>query len=175
MENKVKKTKNIIIGCAGLVLILIAGLVIAQDEGIETQTINRAVIKIDTLSCGGCFSTISSGLVPMEGYSGMGANLFRKLIAVDFTDPLTADQISEKLSEVGYPGTVESVEQVSQKESFAYLESKRTGFGSSGGGCCSSGSAATVNSNAGDSSSLAPQSGGSCCAVPNVSQPVEDL
>ncbi len=168
-----KRMKTIIIGCVCLVLVLSTGMVIAQEDVEKTQSINRAVIKIDTLSCGGCFSTISAGLTSLKGYSGMGANLFRKLIAVDFTEPLTADEISQKLVEVGYPGTVEAVEQVSQKESFAYLESKRTGFGSSGGGCCSSGPAEAKNGQR--PSSVVPQTGGSCCVLPNTLPPAKNL
>ncbi len=149
-----------------------AGLGITEES--KSQNINRAVIKIDTLSCGGCFSTISAGLSPLEGYSGMGANLFRKLIAVDFVAPLTKEKISEKLAEVGYPGIIDYVNPISEKESFAYLEAKRTGFApGGGGGCCSSGGSPGATAQ-GNSNSLLP-SGGSCCTLPGASQQTEDL
>ena len=133
-EEMVKSIKYFMMGAIGLFFILAADRVTAENT--DTGAIRRAVIKIDTLSCGGCFNTISEALSPLNGYSGMGANLFRKRIAVDFTDPLTAEEISRKLSDAGYPGTIETVEPVSEKESFAYLESKRTGFKSGGGFCC---------------------------------------
>lgn len=157
----------------GLILVLTSGWVMAFD--LETQTLSRAVIKIDSLSCGGCFSTISSGLSPLEGYSGMGANLFRKLIAVDFSAPLTAAQISQKLSEVGYPGKLERVETISEKESFVYMDSQRSPV-AQGGGCCSTGAPPVDNNTAKQKSpGLLPPVGGSCCTLPGVSQPTENL
>lgn len=170
-----KKTKHIFlgsIGLIGLVLMLTAGWVMAEKS--QSQTLNRAVLKIDSLSCGGCFSTISKGLTSLEGYSGMGANLFRKLIAIDFAEPLTVEKISRKLSEVGYPGKLEYVDAISEKESFAYLDAKKTG-GSFGGGCCSGGEISDRRSADPGSSILAAPSGRSCCVLPDVSQPTEAL
>jgi copper chaperone CopZ len=167
----VKKRNYIILGFAGLVLVLMAGIGIAEKP--QAQELSRAVVKIDSLSCGGCFSTINAGLTPLEGYSGMGANLFRKLIAIDFTEPLTAEKISQKLIEVGYPGKLETVEAISKKESFAYLESKRTGF-ISGGGSCGGGYPGLSSGNQG-SSGKEPSSYGSCCPQPGGSQPTQDL
>jgi copper chaperone CopZ len=190
MESIMKKTKKFILVGMGLTLtlILITGMVMAQEsvtQTSETQKINRAVIKIDTLTCGACFSAISAGLTPMNGYSGMGTNLFRKLIAVDFNTPLTQEKISLKLIELGYPGKLESVEEITQKQSFAYLESKRTGFTGSGGGCGSSsagcgGSPLPSQSNNTPGTSQVParqipQTGGSCCAVPGNSIPTNNL
>ena len=167
-----KKTKHIIFGSIGLVMILMAGLVMAEKP--DDQSLNRAVLKIDSLSCGGCFSTINTELSPLEGYSGMGTNLFRKLIAIDFTAPLTPEKISQTLSDVGYPGNLEIVETISRKESFAYRESKRSGFSSGGGGsCCSGGGTASNKIGSQGSSGLSTQSGGSCCALPSVSQSTE--
>jgi len=167
--------KHIIIGFAGLVLILTAGLVMAEKP--QSKDLSRAVLKIDNLSCGGCFYTINAGLTSLEGYSGMGANLFRKLIAIDFAPPLTAQKISQTLSDIGYPGKLETVDAISQKESFAYLESKRTGFRPGGGSCCS-GKGPQGNTGTGGnqgSSNLTTPPGGSCCALPGVSQPTKDL
>ena len=157
----------------GLIFLVMIGIV--SSGMAETQTINRAVIKIDSLSCGGCFSTISAGLTSLEGYSGMGTNLFRKLIAVDFTAPLTAEEIAQKLAKVGYPGKLKYVDPISEKESFIYLESKRTGLNSDGGGgCCSSENPAVGSGNKSQNSIL--YSGGSCCALPETTgQPTEDL
>ncbi len=152
-------------------MVLMAGPVMAEKSG-ETG-LNRAVIKIDTLSCGGCFSTINAGLADLDGYSGMGANLFRKLIAVDFKSPLTAEKISEKLVEVGYPGKLEDVDAVSEKESFAYRQSRQSAY-RPGGGCCS------VGSPPGSQKAPVP-SGGSCCDLPPLDRtkkpalPTEDL
>lgn len=141
-------------------IVLSAGFVMAQKD--ESTALNRAVIKIDTLSCGACFSTINAGLKTLDGFSGMGANLFRKLIAVDFSEPLTQEAISKKLIEVGYPGQIENVNPIMEKESFAAIESKRNRFSGYGGGGCGGCPGAGV---AAQGRPVLP-SRGSCCAVP---------
>ena len=164
------KIKLLIIVIVGMALVLAAGLTMAEKD--QTKALNRAVIKVDSLSCGGCFSTISAGLVTLEGYSGMGANLFRKLIAVDFIAPLTKEDISKKLSEVGYPGEIKYVEPISETESFAYIESREAGLRSDGGGsCCSVGEVPANNTSQGSKLQSLP-SGGSCCSDPQVSSKI---
>ncbi len=164
------KINYIILGIVLSVLLLTAGWAIAEKP--LTKNLNRVVLKINSLSCGGCFSTINEGLTPLEGYSGMGANLFRKLIAIDFEAPLTVEKISQTLSEVGYPGKLETVDAISEKESFAYLESKRTGFTSNGGSC---GGGYNGNNNGNQNSSRKiPLPSGSCCSLPGGSQPTKD-
>lgn len=165
-----KKLKHIISGSAMLVLILMTGFVTAgnleQDKTQDKKELTRVVLKIDNLSCGGCFSTINSSLASLEGYSGMGANLFRKLLAVDFSAPLTPEKISEVLAKAGYPGTLEGIDTIFEKESFAFLESRRTGPASGKGGCCSGGTPLPDNGNL-DSGQLLPP-GDSCCTLPDV-------
>ncbi len=165
LEGIVKKTIAVILG---LGIFVLAGLVMTDQviaETVSEKNLNRAVIKIGTLTCGGCFSTIDSGMNELEGYSGMRTNLFRKLIAIDFKAPLTAEKISEKLIEIGYPGRLETVETVSEKESFAYLQSKRSAIGS-GGGCCSTGSAVAQKSQ----KSIVQPTSGSCCSLPPINK-----
>lgn len=166
-----KKINLFILGFAGLVLVLITGLAMAEKP--QNQELSRVVVKIDSLSCGGCFSTLNAGLTPLEGYSGMGANLFRKLIAIDFMAPLTAEKISQTLIDLGYPGKVETVDAISKEESFAYLESKRTGFTSRGGSC--GGGYPGRNSDGQDSPGKTPSYSGSCCALPRGAQSTQDL
>lgn len=120
-------------GTVGVMLLFAGDGAIAEKQGAEL--VQRAVIKIDNLTCGGCFNAINGGLGSLKGYDGMGTNLFRKLIAVDFKSPLTVEEITKKLSDLGYPGTVESVDPVQEKETFAYLESLRNSSGQAGS-CC---------------------------------------
>ncbi|MCF6249602.1 MAG: hypothetical protein L3J69_19930 [Desulfobacula sp.] len=146
----------------GLAILLMSGPgagVGLAGQPAETN-LNRAVIKINTLNRGGCFSTINSKLVDLEGYSGMGANLFRKLIAVDFQAPLTAEKISQLLIEMGYSGKFESVENISEKESFAYMQSKRsvTHYGSGCGTRPAAGQKSNVLSTNASCSTLPPPS-----------------
>ena len=162
------KINYFIMGFVGLALVLTANLVIAQKP--QTRELSRAILKINGLSNGECFPTIHAGLANLEGYSGMGANLFRKLLAIDFEAPLTAQKISSKLIEVGYPGTLEAVDAISEKESFAYIESRRTGLASVGGGCCGGGPPPDNTNLNQDSSNPISPSGGSCCTLPGVTQ-----
>lgn len=162
-----KKISMFIIGCVGLALVLTAGFVMAEKD--RSQPLNRAIIKIDSLSCGSCYSVINAGLGNLDGFSGMGANLFRKLIAVDFSAPLTQADIGKKLSDMGYPGELKSVEPISEKKSFAYIESKRSQFSAYGGGCRGGSCGGRY---AGNSIDRGPEprvvpSAGSCCRIPN--------
>jgi copper chaperone CopZ len=168
----VKTIKGVIIGAVGLILVLTAGRITAEST--PGPGLKRAVIKIDSLSCGGCFATINAGLETLEGYSGMGANLFRKLIAIDFAAPLTAGEISKKLSNMGYPGHLETVDSITEKASFASLESRRTGKAGNGGSCCSGGTLSRKSSNQGQPGLLLPQ-GNSCCTLPGAAQPTKPL
>jgi len=145
---------------AGAVLFWTIGIVTAGDT--KDGATQRAVFKVENLTCGACFSNIRAGLTPLEGFSGMGANLFRKLVAVDFAGPLSADEIGKAITAKGYPATLESVDPIMEKESFAYLNTRQKGPGS-GGGCCSGGNPVA------DPSQI-PQGGlpggGSCCSLP---------
>jgi copper chaperone CopZ len=88
----------------------------------------RAIIKVDKLFCSGCFSDIRESLIFLDGYSGMRANFLRTLIAVDFTEPLTAEAIIEKLNAIGYFCTLQNVEAIDIDNSFERLNS--------GNSCC---------------------------------------
>ncbi len=128
----VKKTMLTI---AGLAMVFGAALVAATaaPEKEAVSTVQRAVFKVENITCGACLSKISSALEPVEGFSGMGANLLRKMVAVDFSAPLSPEKIREIVTKLGYPATLDSVEALTQKQTFAYQRSKRGGYGAS---CC---------------------------------------
>ena len=129
----------------------------------EDKSIQRAVFKVDNVSCGVCFTHINVGLSPLEGFSGMGANLFRKRIAIDFIAPLSPEKIQDAISKAGYGSVLESVDSILEKESFAYLNARSRGVGS-GGSCCSGGSPMVSQEQ-----SQLPR-GRSCCPLPGSSQ-----
>jgi len=166
----------------GAVLFWAFGTVTAKDTMINKDTmikkdttgsIQRAVFKVQNMTCGACFTNINGGLTPLEGFSGMGANLFRNLVAVDFVGPLSADQIGAAITGKGYPATLESVEPIMEKESFAYLNRNQKGAGS--GGCCSGGNNPVASQGALPQGQTLPQNGlpagGSCCSLPGGSLP----
>lgn len=163
------KMKRVLLILIGLLLVFKTGFVVAEDP--QPSDINRAVLKIESLSCGGCFSTIDSGLSQLEGYLGMGANLSRKLIAVDFAEPLTAVAITRIISETGYPATLETVETITKEESFAFVASVRRNIKPGGGGCCGGGAVSADKNNVNQGSpNLNPPSGGACCPLPGIAR-----
>jgi copper chaperone CopZ len=161
-----KKVHILIILVALLSVFVISGIVIADNQG--KSQLKRAIFTVGNLSCGGCFTTINQSLTPKEGFSGFGANLFRKLVAVDFLPPLTAEAIAKIITDQGYPAKIESVQDISEKESFAVVNAKRNLYSGCGGGGQSScgGPPTTTTTSATQNQTPYNSGGGSCCAVP---------
>ena len=150
-------------------LVAVSGAVTAEKN--SNTSMKRVIFNVDNLTCGGCFTTINESLKPLEGFNGFGANLLRKLIAVDFIEPLTPDTIAKAIIDSGYPVDIESISEITEKESFAYIQKKRDAyFGNAGqgqGGCCSSSSSATKsNNNVSQEKTTYNSDGGSCCRLP---------
>ncbi len=160
---------------SGFFLFFAAAVVTAQSTGEATDAntpsdvTQRAVFQVENLTCGACFSKINSALVPLDGFSGMGANLLRNLVAVDFKAPLTPEKIGAAITVLGYPATLDSVDPLSEKETFAYMRSQRKGAGFGSGGCCGGGSAPAVSSSC--------PGGQSGCTLPSAtpSNPAKDI
>ncbi len=70
------------------------------------------------------------------------------------------EEIGAAITGLGYPATLDSVDPLSEKETFAYMESQRKGSGSGGGGCCGGGSAPAA-------SPSCPGGGQSGCGLPS--------
>ena len=164
-----KKLKFLIVLAIALSIVAVSGMVIAEKN--DANVLQRAVLKVENLSCGGCFTTINQSLSPMEGFSGFGANLLRKLIAVDFIPPLTPEVIAKTITESGYRAKLESTSDITEKESFVYIQQKRNLYsGSNGqgkGSCCSVNSVSSSAPNPAVDTSKNRTSynsgGGSCC------------
>jgi len=161
-----KKVYIVIMMIAVLSFFVISGIVVA--EGGDKGVLKRVIFNVDNLSCGGCFSTINQSLTSIEGYSGFGANLFRKLVAVDFLPPLTAKAIAKTITDQGYPATIESVQDITEKESFAVVHAKRNLYSGCGGGGQSScgGPPPATATRATPNQTTNNSVGGSCCAAP---------
>ncbi|MCF8091776.1 MAG: heavy-metal-associated domain-containing protein [Desulfotignum sp.] len=122
--------KNIITILSITMALWATGAASAQDPG--SKTLQRAVFKVGNISCSGCFSAISDRLSKLDGFSGMGVNLLTKKVAVDFTPPLTPEAVQGTIQALGYPVSLESVDPVKEKESFAYLQTRP----GQSAGCC---------------------------------------
>ena len=131
---------------AGILFMIGAGGVAAQKGQDTSADIQRAVFQVNNLTCGACFSNINAGLNPLDGFAGMGANLLRKMVAVDFKAPLTPEKIGETITGLGYPAALDSVESLDEKQTFAYMQSKRTGYGKKGACCGTAASEAQIRS-----------------------------
>jgi copper chaperone CopZ len=164
-----KKLNFLIVLALALSIVAVSGMAIAEKK--DANILKRTVIKVDNLSRGGCFATISQSLTPMEGFSGFGANLLRKLIAVDFVPPLTPEVIVKTIIESGYPAKLESTNNITEKESFAYIQQKRNLYsGSNGqgkGSCCSVSSSAPNPTVDTSKNRTSYNSGGSSCCQNN--------
>ncbi|MDD9304012.1 MAG: heavy-metal-associated domain-containing protein [Desulfobacter sp.] len=120
---------------SGALMLLAAAVVAAQNP--PTQ---RAVFKVENLTCGACFSKINQALGPLDGFSGMGANLLRNRVAVDFAAPLTPEKIGSAITRLGYPAALDTVDMIGEKETFAHMQSRRKATGYDNG-CCGGGAA----------------------------------
>lgn len=158
---------------AGAFLFLAAAGVTARnspkqmDSATKTST-HRAIFKVENLTCGACLSKINAQLESMEGFTGMGANLLRKMVAVDLVAPLTPEQVTAAITNLGYPATLDTVDAVGEKETFAYMQSRRRGSGYGSGGCCGTGTApaAAVQCPGGGQA-------GSGCILPQTAPPAQ--
>ena len=168
MEVILKKVHVLIILIAVLTVFVVSGFVIAENKNMGE--LKRAIFNVDNLSCGGCFTNINQSLTPIEGFSGFGANLFRKLVAVDFLPPLTAEAIAKTITDQGYPATIESVQDITEKESFAVVHAKRNLYSGCGGQSSCGNPPATTAISATQNTTPYNSGGRSCCATPPANQ-----
>ncbi len=163
MANMKTKISTLIFIVVFIGLGVVSAPISAQNG--ETSQLHRVTLKVDNLSCGGCFATISGALTPLDGYSGMGTNLWRSLVGVDFTDPLTAKQISQVVTNLGYPSTIVDVEPIDARASFAKIQAYRGGCGASGQSGCGAAGGTCTRSGQGTTGGQRGI-GGSCCSTP---------
>lgn len=153
-----KKVYFFIILAVVLSIFIVSGLVTAEPK--ENKELKRAIFSVENITCSGCFSTINEALTPAKGFSGFGTNLLRRLVAVDFLPPLTAAAIAGTVTDLGYPATIESVQDITEKKSFAVVHTKQNLYsGCSGGGQSSCGNTdkrSPYNSGAGSCCDTAP-------------------
>ena len=64
-------------------------------------------ITIANLSCGGCVKTITKKLTEIDGVNQLNVDLETSIVTVEFDNPATLDQITDKLLSIGYPEATE--------------------------------------------------------------------
>ena len=167
MEVILKKQLLIFLAVTAMAIVIPVTIMAQNKDDVQLK---RAILKVENLSCGGCFNIINQSLSSIEGYKGFGANLFRRIIGVDFSAPLTPEEIAKTVTDAGYPARVTSVEEILEKQSFAKLQTARAAYSGCGGGGTRGcgGAAPSVQSNRAPSQNRINNQtyGGSCCAVP---------
>lgn len=110
---------------AVLLLFFFRGPEFAAADDPVPVLLHRAVFTVNAVRCTSCFHAITARLSGMNGFSGMGINLFRKKAAVDFTGPLTPQQIQQAIVGLGFPAGLVSVSPVAKEKSFAHLTARQ--------------------------------------------------
>jgi len=60
-------------------------------------------IQVPNISCGHCVATIKREVGELRGVTAVDADAQTKEVTINWTDPANWDQISAKLTEIGYP------------------------------------------------------------------------
>ena len=108
------------------------------SDNLQATDTQRAVFQVDNMTCSACFTKINEGLSSLGGFAGMGGNMLRKQVAVDFLAPLTPEDIQKTIAGLGFPATLNGVESLEENQTFAYMSAQKQG-GGFGGGCCNRG------------------------------------
>jgi len=58
---------------------------------------------VPNISCGHCVATIQREVGQLPGVTAVDADAQTKEVTINWTDPADWDQISAKLTEIGYP------------------------------------------------------------------------
>jgi len=124
--------------CSAIILFAVFTFSSAGAENLQ-----RTIMKVDKLTCGGCLTNINSKLGQLEGFVGMRADLGKGIVAVDHRSPLESKKVAYEISSIGYPAKIISKPEADKKKTLTGNDGKpRSGCGSKSGGCCGSGSSA---------------------------------
>ena len=74
----------------------------------------KATLKVDHLKCGGCSSSIKSGLWTIKNINTVKVNVTQGTVEVDYEGEETLAAIRNKLKDMGYPesGSVSGLEKI---------------------------------------------------------------
>jgi len=64
---------------------------------------NKEVIIIDNLKCGGCVNTVTKKLLKMEGVKDVNVLLESSTVEIEKDENVSREALIEKLSKLGYP------------------------------------------------------------------------
>lgn len=69
--------------------------------------LNQKTFQVPNMTCNGCRSTVTEEVEQIPGVKHVEASIATKLVTVEWDDPATWEQITERLSAVNYPAVVE--------------------------------------------------------------------
>ena len=121
-----------LVALLGLCLLpLVAGKAVGAEDMVA-----RTTLQVEKITCGACLRVIDAELRKVPGILGMTADLATARVTVDHDREVTAAEVAEAITAIGYPARV--VESSSLLGSQARHFQREPGFGS-GPGCCNPG------------------------------------
>ena len=119
-------------------LIMLLGLfVVSSAHGSELK---RTITKVEQMICSSCLRVIDAELRKVPGIMGMTARFRAGLVAVDHEKDVASNEIAGIITDLGYPATVVSSQEITDKEVNLF---QRSGFGR-GAGCCNPGGTSPI-------------------------------
>jgi copper chaperone CopZ len=102
-----------------------------------STTVQRSNFIVNNLACSSCLATIEAELKTVPGTLGMDADLNSGRIIVDHLSTLSCDQIAARISQLGYPATVDWTATVPDQYLKRFSRQNRLNSNCSSGGCSS--------------------------------------
>lgn len=107
----------------------------AASSATETRTATadqRAVLKVEAITCGSCEARIRKTLSAEPGITAVEVNLVDRIVTVDFAKGVTDEKkIAERISKIGYPAQLLTLIAPSEP-----LKVPSASKGGCGGNCC---------------------------------------
>ena len=128
-----KQNRKIIAALSALLLGLIFTLQANAD------TVKRSNFIVGNLSCTSCLANIEAELKGIPGTLGMDADLRSGRVTVDHLASVDYEQVAARISNLGYPTTVDWSATVPEQYTRRFASQSRYNSGCSSGGCGSSG------------------------------------
>jgi copper chaperone CopZ len=101
----------------------------------DSTTVQRSNFIVGNLACSSCLATIEAELKIVPGTLGMEADLQAGRITVDHLSTLSCEQIANRISNLGYPATIDWTATVPEQYLKKFPPQNRLTTNCSSGGC----------------------------------------
>jgi len=100
-----------------------------------STTVQRSNFIVNNLACTSCLATIEAELKTVPGTLGIEADLQAGRITIDHLSTLSCEQIASRISNLGYPATIDWTATVSEQYLKKFPPQNRLATNCSSGGC----------------------------------------